>query len=53
MLVYLQLITTMQGGLSQQGKRIASSIEKGFSGFNVIEKLDNARFRIDVTTQIV
>jgi len=43
-----------RAGLSQQGKRIASSIEQGFSGFNVIEKLDNARFRIDagITTQI-
>ena len=43
-----------RAGLSQQGKRIASSIEQGFSGFDVIEKLDNARFRIDagITTQI-
>jgi len=42
-----------RGGLSQQGKRIASSIEQGFSGFNVIEKVDNARFRVDagLTTQ--
>ena len=42
-----------RGGLSQQGKRIASSIEKGFSGFDVIEKVDNARFRVDagLTTQ--
>ena len=36
-----------RAGLSQQGKRIASSIEKGYSGFNVIEKIDNARFRVD------
>ena len=40
-------------GLSQQGKRIASSIEQGFSGFDVIEKLDAANFRVNagVTTQ--
>ena len=36
-----------RGGLSQQGKRIASSIEQGFSGFDVIEKLDAASFRVD------
>ena len=42
-----------RAGISQQGKRIASSIEKGFSGFDVIEKLDAARFRINagVTTE--
>ncbi len=42
-----------RAGLSQQGKRISSSIEKGFSGFDVIEKIDSARFRIDagLTTQ--
>ena len=42
-----------RAGLSQQGKRIASSIEQGFSGFDVIEKLDSASFRIDagLTTQ--
>ena len=36
-----------RGGLSQQGKRMASSIEKGFSGFDVIEKIDSATFRVD------
>jgi hypothetical protein len=36
-----------RGGLSQQGKRVAASIEKGFSGFDVIEKLDAASFRVD------
>ena len=36
-----------RGGLSQQGKRIASSIEKGFSGFDVIEKIDSATFRVN------
>ena len=43
-----------RAGLSQQGKRIASSIEQGFSGFDVIEKIDAAKFRIDagITTQI-
>ena len=42
-----------RAGLSQQGKRIASSIEKGYSGFDVIEKVDSARFRVDagLTTQ--
>ena len=42
-----------RAGISQQGKRIASSIEKGYSGFDVIEKLDAARFRINagVTTE--
>jgi len=35
-----------RAGLSQQGKRIASSIEQGFSGFDVIEKIDAAKFRI-------
>ena len=43
-----------RAGLSQQGKRIASSIEQGFSGFDVVEKLDAANFRVNagVTTQI-
>ena len=36
-----------RGGISQQGKRISSSIEKGFSGFDVIEKIDAAKFRVD------
>jgi len=42
-----------RAGISQQGKRISSSIEKGYSGFNVIEKLDAGKFRVDagVTTQ--
>ena len=42
-----------RAGLSQQGKRIASSIEQGFSGFDVIEKIDAAKFRIQagLTTQ--
>ena len=42
-----------RAGISQQGKRIASSIEKGFSGFDVIEKLDAATFRVNagVTTE--
>ena len=42
-----------RAGLSQQGKRIASSIEQGFSGFDVVEKLDAANFRVNagVTTQ--
>ena len=42
-----------RAGLSQQGKRIASSIEQGFSGFDVIEKLDAATFRVNagLTTQ--
>ena len=43
-----------RAGISQQGKRIASSIEKGFSGFDVIEKLDAAKFRVNagVTTEL-
>ena len=43
-----------RAGLSQQGKRIASSIEQGFSGFNVIEKVDAANFKVNagLTTQI-
>ena len=43
-----------RAGLSQQGKRIASSIEQGYSGFNVIEKLDAANFRVQtgLTTEI-
>ena len=36
-----------RGGISQQGKRIAASIEKGFSGFDVLEKIDAANIRID------
>ena len=42
-----------RAGLSQKGKRIASSIEQGFSGFDVIEKLDSATFRVNagLTTQ--
>jgi hypothetical protein len=42
-----------RAGLSQKGKRIASSIEQGFSGFDVIEKLDAATFRVNagLTTQ--
>ena len=42
-----------RAGLSQQGKRIASSIEQGFSGFDVVEKLDAANFRVNagLTTQ--
>ena len=35
-----------RAGLSQKGKRIASSIEQGFSGYDVIEKLDSATFRV-------
>ena len=43
-----------RAGISQQGKRIASSIEQGFSGFNVIEKVDAANFKVNagLTTQI-
>ena len=42
-----------RAGLSQKGKRIASSIEQGFSGYDVIEKLDSATFRVNagLTTQ--
>ena len=42
-----------RGGLSQQGKRLATTIEDGFSGFDVVEKLDSATFRIDagITTE--
>ncbi len=43
-----------RGGLSAQGKRVAASAEEGFSGFDVIERLDNASFRVNagLTTEI-
>ena len=42
-----------RAGLSQKGKRLATSIEQGFSGYDVIEKLDSATFRVNagLTTQ--
>ena len=43
-----------RGGISQQGKRVAASDEIGFSGFDVIEKIDAGKFRVNagLTTEI-
>ena len=43
-----------RGGISQQGKRVAASNEIGFSGFDVIEKIDAGKFRVNagLTTEI-
>ena len=43
-----------RAGISQAGKRIASSIEQGFSGFDVVEKIDAANFRVNagLSTQV-